>query len=89
MMGSGTTVVEAFLEGRRGLGFDINLLALRIGRIKTMALDRKGLRDWEYRVLDNGYELLRNGKEVDQFLASCFDPYQNLRGLLVFTGHTA
>ena len=39
-----------------------------------VALDRKGLRDWGYSILDNGYELLRRGKEGDQFLASCFDP---------------
>ncbi len=28
MMGSGTTVLEAFLTGRRGVGFDIDPLAL-------------------------------------------------------------
>src|SRR3972149_4487623 len=43
MMGSGITIVEAFLEGRQGIGLDIDPPAIRIGSIKTMALDRKGL----------------------------------------------
>src|SRR3972149_5016006 len=39
MMGSGTTVVEALLEGRRGIGLDIDPLALRLGRVKTLPLN--------------------------------------------------
>ncbi|MGA2159401.1 MAG: DNA methyltransferase [Dehalococcoidia bacterium] len=35
MVGSGTTVLEAFLCGRRGIGFDIDPLALLISRVKT------------------------------------------------------
>jgi hypothetical protein len=38
MMGSGTTVVEAWLEGRRGVGLDIDPLALRLCRVKTTPL---------------------------------------------------
>jgi DNA modification methylase len=38
MMGSGTTIVEALLAGRRGLGCDIDPLALRISGSKTAPL---------------------------------------------------
>ena len=39
MMGSGTTLVEASLAGRQGIGIDIDPLALRIARVKTASLD--------------------------------------------------
>ena len=39
MLGSGTTIVEAFLTGRAGLGFDIDPLALRIAQVKVTPLD--------------------------------------------------
>ncbi len=35
MMGSGTTLLEAFLLDRRGIGFDIDLLALRLCQVKV------------------------------------------------------
>lgn len=39
MAGSGTTVLEAFMLGRRGIGFDIDPLALLIIKVKTSHLD--------------------------------------------------
>ena len=39
MVGSGTTVVEAFLAGRRGIGFDIDPLALLLSQVKVTPLD--------------------------------------------------
>lgn len=38
MMGSGTTVVEAFLTGRHGIGTDIDPLALLIAQVKVTPL---------------------------------------------------
>jgi DNA modification methylase len=35
MMGSGTTILEAFLAGRRGIGFDIDPMALRLCKVKV------------------------------------------------------
>lgn len=35
MMGSGTTILEAFLLNRKAIGFDIDPLAVRLGKIKT------------------------------------------------------
>jgi DNA modification methylase len=42
MMGSGTTVVEALLSGRVGIGFDIDPLALHLCKVKVnrLAVDR-------------------------------------------------
>jgi len=39
MAGSGTTVVEAYLSDRRGIGFDIDPLALLVSRVKVTPLD--------------------------------------------------
>lgn len=39
MNGSGTTVVEAFLSGRRGIGLDIDPLAVNICNVKITPLD--------------------------------------------------
>nr|HID13958.1 site-specific DNA-methyltransferase [Anaerolineae bacterium] len=38
MVGSGTTIVEAFLAGRQGIGFDIDPMALRLCKVKVMPL---------------------------------------------------
>jgi len=39
MLGSGTTVLEAYLSDRLALGFDIDPLALMISRVKTTPID--------------------------------------------------
>lgn len=39
MVGSGTTLLEAYLAGRRGVGFDIDPLALLISSVKTWPLE--------------------------------------------------
>jgi DNA modification methylase len=39
MSGSGTTVLEAFLNGRRGIAFDIDPLALLITQVKVSQYD--------------------------------------------------
>jgi len=41
MMGSGTTVLEAFIAGRCGVGFDIDPLALMLSKSKVTPLDVK------------------------------------------------
>jgi hypothetical protein len=73
MMGSGTTIVEALLEGRRGIGFDLDPLALQLSRVKTMPLDPDDLRQAGSRVLSAANDLLSNGKAVDQELVRKFD----------------
>ncbi|MBM4333342.1 MAG: site-specific DNA-methyltransferase [Deltaproteobacteria bacterium] len=73
MMGSGTTIVEAFLEGRQGIGLDIDPLALRLGRVKTTAADICSLRHAAQKVLAKADKLLAEGKKVEQKLAQYFD----------------
>lgn len=53
MMGSGTTIVEAFLAQRRCIGTDIDPLALLIARVKTMPLDLDVLRRQLHRIVEN------------------------------------
>ncbi len=69
MMGSGTAVVEALLEGRHGIGFDIDPLALRLGRVKTLPMDIDQLRHAGQTVLSHADKLLSNGKTIERGLA--------------------
>jgi DNA modification methylase len=73
MMGSGTTVVEALLEGRQGIGLDIDPLALRLGRVKTMPLDIDSLRYAGNKVISRANTLLSNGKTIERNLSKRFD----------------
>jgi DNA modification methylase len=73
MMGSGTTVVEALLEGRQGIGLDIDPLALRLGRVKTMPLDTTSLQTAGHKVISRANTLLSNGKTIERNLARRFD----------------
>jgi DNA modification methylase len=74
MMGSGTTVVEALLQGRQGIGLDIDPLALRLGRAKTMKIDRHRVRNLVSRVLTNANRLLEEKSRIDASLSQFFDP---------------
>jgi len=52
MMGSGTTIVEAYLAGRCCIGSDIDPLAFLITRVKTTPLDGEALRRQLYAIID-------------------------------------
>ena len=58
MMGSGTTIVEALLEGRRGIGLDIDPLALRVSHAKTIPMSADDLRDIGLKVISQAQDLL-------------------------------
>ena len=58
MMGSGTTIVEALREGRRGIGLDIDPLALRVSQAKTMPMRTDDLRDIGLKVISQAQSLL-------------------------------
>ena len=60
MMGSGTTIVEALLEGRRGIGLDIDPLALRVSQAKTIPMRIDDLRDIGLKVISHAQDLLAN-----------------------------
>ena len=72
MMGSGTAVVEALLEGRRGVGLDIDPLALHLSWVKTMPSSIDGLREAGHRVIAQAHALLSQGT-IESSLAQRFD----------------
>jgi DNA modification methylase len=72
MVGSGTTIVEALLEGRRGIGLDLDPLASQLSHVKTMPLDVDDLRRAGYGVLSRANALL-DEKATEQPLAQQFD----------------
>ena len=73
MMGSGTTVVEALLEGRRGIGLDLDPLALRLGRAKTGNINAEKLREAGHAVLMRANYFLSDSHGLKQTLKECFD----------------
>ena len=73
MAGSGTTVVEAVLLGRRGVGVDLDPLAVQIGRVKTAAPPAAALGDAGRRVLTRARRLFEADGRCDELLAQRFD----------------
>ncbi len=73
MMGSGTTVVEALLAGRQGMGFDIDLLALRLSRVKTVSLDVHNLQQVGCEIITQAKKLLADTARLEREFASRFD----------------
>jgi len=53
MMGSGTTILEAYLSGRYAVGIDIDHLALKVSTAKVTPLDKQ-------QVIDTGKQILHN-----------------------------
>ena len=72
MMGSGTALVEAATLGRRGLGFDIDPLAVRINQAKTM-LNTCDLNDEKCDVVGQSRRLVQNTDLVESAIQSRFD----------------
>jgi len=64
MMGSGTAIVEAFLCGRRAVGFAIDPLALMICRVKTHPVDFLEATWAGKRVLGSAVQLLQRADFV-------------------------
>jgi len=73
MMGSGTTLVEAHLEGRQGIGLDIDPLSLRLGIVKTSALDPIILRAKGFDVISKANYYLSRDSEINHQLELRFD----------------
>lgn len=74
MMGSGTTVVETFLTGRRAVGFDIDPLAVRIAKVKTTKVKEKELMNFCRSVLQKGRTQVAHEKDyLGKELSNRFD----------------
>lgn len=63
MMGSGTTIVEAYLAGRKAVGFDIDPLALRLAQSKVAPLDNNHVAELGATVLEKAAVALE--KDLD------------------------
>lgn len=74
MMGSGTTIVEAFLAGRRAIGFDIDPLAVRLCRVKVTPLNVERLTALGEEVLNGAMWLFAAPTTVAEELPRRFDP---------------
>ncbi len=74
MVGSGTTAVEAFLNGRKGIGFDIDPLAIMISRVKTTPLKEDRLAKIFRRIVKNARkEVQENQHDLEKQLNTQWD----------------
>ncbi len=74
MNGSGTTVVEAYLSGRHGIGFDIDPLALKIARVKIRPLEAAKVINMGNQIISRAMRDVEvNQKELDNELAQRWD----------------
>lgn len=74
MMGSGTTVLEAYLAGRKGIGFDIDPLSIMISKVKTAPLNQNELIRYYREIVKNArLELSHERKIIDQMLLNRWD----------------
>ncbi|OFV93513.1 MAG: hypothetical protein A3F68_06260 [Acidobacteria bacterium RIFCSPLOWO2_12_FULL_54_10] len=74
MMGSGTAIVEAFLCGRRAVGFDIDPLALTICRVKTHPVDFLETTWAGKRVVNSAIKLLQRASRLEPAMRERFSP---------------
>jgi len=75
MMGSGTTLVEALLCGRRTIGCDLDPLAVKIGRIKCRNFDPDELQRSLKDLLASLFQIFWNSPRLEQELKRRFsDP---------------
>ena len=73
MMGSGTSIVEALLEGRKGIGLDIDPLALRLCHVKTTPMNIDDLRSTGTEVITQATILMSQKELIENHRAMCFD----------------
>jgi DNA modification methylase len=74
MVGSGTTILEAFLTGRRGIGFDIDPMALRLCKAKVTPLALEETAAAGEQVLHRAQERWqKDGAELRQQLEARFE----------------
>lgn len=74
MMGSGTTILEAFLTGRKAIGFDIDPLAMRITKVKTSCFQKGGLKEHARKIISEAKSSSeKNRDDLEKKLADNFD----------------
>ena len=71
MCGSGTTLIEAVLASRIGMGVDFDPLAVKLSRMKTSRLDPRKVKTTLYRIVNNAFVgSLNSPYSINQFLES-------------------
>ncbi|NOX89312.1 MAG: site-specific DNA-methyltransferase, partial [Calditrichaeota bacterium] len=74
MVGSGTTIVEAYFANRKGIGFDIDPLALKIAQVKTTPLNKKELKKYGSKIYYGAKDdYFKNKKKLFELLKMHFD----------------
>ena len=73
MTGSGTTALEAFILGRRGLGFDIDPLALLVSQVKVAPLDSSKVKQVGDNILKRATIALDSKSELETLLKNQWD----------------
>jgi len=74
MVGSGTTILEALLLGRAGIGYDIDPLALLISTVKVTQLEKPELILTNNRIITNAiYNLDHNHSSLERGLSNKWD----------------
>lgn len=74
MVGSGTTIVEAFLANRKGIGLDIDPLSLKLSKIKTSPINPKKVIESAKLIYRNSkYDIENNIKFLKSLLEKYFD----------------
>lgn len=72
MNGSGTTIIEAFLLNRKGIGYDIDPLAIKIAEVKTTPL-KINSNELSNFIMTEAVNYLQDQKTINQFLNNRFD----------------
>ncbi len=72
MVGSGTTAVEALINGRMGLGFDIDPLAIKISNAKTSLINESKVIEIGWKIYNRTKKQLSNNHKVllDEYYSS-------------------
>ncbi len=74
MSGSGTSILEACLEGRKAIGLDIDPLAILLAKVKTTPLDKREVNRIGQLILKNAVEAVTNSSdELQNLLDGRFD----------------
>ncbi|HEV2913189.1 MAG TPA: site-specific DNA-methyltransferase [Pyrinomonadaceae bacterium] len=74
MQGSGTTLLEALLEGRQAIGFDIDPLALLLSKVKLTAYDTPTLSHLGTEVVERARKQLQDTDNLEKQLAARYNP---------------
>lgn len=74
MVGSGTTLLEAYLSGRFGIGFDIDPLALKIAEVKVTPLNIDEASETGRQIIEHAIDSISNGRQgLEDILKTCWD----------------